>query len=815
MSVTRASSIPNAHLLIGGDLNFPGWDWPSSSLKTKTPCPDLHNKLMDIINDHGLEQMVMFPTRLDNTLDLLITNSPELIPRIEPVPGLSDHHIVYAEISISIHRKRPVPRVIPLYHKANWTGLREAVKESAVRIQEMSTREDASCQGLWDCFKSELLSSVQEFVPHRKTSSNKNHQPWITPEIRLLMNRRDRAYRKWKKSGSQKLHEEVKKRRRIAQRQTRRAYWNYVNSTLTEEEPSEHAPKYKRFWSYIKNQKSSSAGVAPIKVNGILRSDPKGKAEALNTHFQSVFGDGKTYTPDEFAAKSNMEDRDIPPLNDIDITVEGVKNILKKLNPRKATGPDGISARVLRELAEEVAPSLTLIYRSSISSGSVPSDWKSALVTPIFKKGEHYDPANYRPVSLTCIACKVMEHIVVSSTMGHLERNNILNPRQHGFRRQRSCETQLLELVDDLVDNMEAGLQTDILVMDLAKAFDRVNHSLLLHKLRRCGVQGNVNRWIQGFLSERRQAVVVEGAQSSYVDVRSGVPQGSVLGPCLFLVYINDLPDTLTSLARLFADDTAVYRKVTSLDDQTQLQQDLDRLAAWENSWDMQFHPGKCTTLPVTRRRTTLTYPYQLHGETLETVASTKYLGVTLQKDVSWDRHVDAITAKASKTLGFLRRNLKIASTELREKAYIVFVRPILEYASSVWDPHTERNINKLEAVQRRAARFVLNRYHNTSSVSAMIDRLGWPTLQERRKTARLCMFQKIVTDQVQVEHSKLQAAPSRTRRRQGTPYKQIQCRTDYRRFSFFPRTIKDWNAMPASTTPINDLDSTTLSSAE
>ena len=281
------------------------------------------------------------------------------------------------------------------------------------------------------------------------------------------------------------------------------------------------------------------------------------------------------------------------------ISEEGIRKLLKGLDPNKACGPDGISSWVLKELADEVAPILTLLFQTSMDTGTVPEDWISANIAPVFKKGEHYDPANYRPVSLTSIPCKIMEHVIVSSLTDHLEKNNILSPRQHGFRRKRSCETQLLEFMEELIENMEACKQTDVVIMDFAKASDKVNHSLHLHKLHHYGVRGQYNRWIGGFLQDRKQAVVADGAKSDSVAVKSGVPQGSVLGPSLLLVYINDLPGTVSSPVRLFADDTAIYRPVTSGQDQTQIQTDLQQLEMWEKSWDMSLHPGKCTTLSV------------------------------------------------------------------------------------------------------------------------------------------------------------------------------------------------------------------------
>ena len=347
---------------------------------------------------------------------------------------------------------------------------------------------------------------------------------------------------------------------------------------------------------------------------------------------------------------------------------------------------------------------------------------------------------------------------------------------------------------------MEAGQQTDILVMDFAKAFDRVNHSLLTHKLQRYGIQGSTLTWIASFLSDRQQAVVVDGYQSSYVSVRSGVPQGSVLGPCLFLAYISDMPDKLTALARLFADDTAVYRTVLNSEQQDQLQQDLQRLSEWEKSWDMLFHPQKCVSMPVTRSRSPLDRSYELHGHTLDTVNSAKYLGVTLSRDLDWDTHINNVTNKANQILGFLRRNLKISSSTIKEKAFKAFVRPLLEYASSVWDPYTQKTINKVEAVQRRAARFVLNRYHNTSSVSGMIVTLGWPSLHQRRRSARLGLLYKIHHGLVQCPtiKSKLVPPPPRQRRTHNQQFRLINIRTQYRGGSFLPRTIRDWNSLPS-----------------
>ena len=801
-SLTKVASIRNAQLIIGGDMNFCDWDWARQAIKPGCKHTRLHNEFMELIRDHGMEQMVLEPTRGSNTLDLIVTNIPHQISRVEVIPGLSDHDIVYCELSSNVQKIRQPPRKIPMYGKADWEGIKTKMKQLQV---DMENQENRSTEELWTMFKETYTAAVEEHIPH-KQARPKSSKPWVTPEIKKLISRRARVYKQMKKSGSEELRAESRHLRSTIQRKLRRSYWNYINQALTEPAPDE-SPSLKKFWSFIKHQRTSKTGVSPLKVNGKLFAEPKEKAEILNSQFQAVFSEGKEYTQEEFKEKCPMEETTCNPLTNISISEEGVRKLLSDLNPYKASGPDQIAPRVLKEIATEVAPVLTKIYQASLTTGTVPADWKKANIAPVFKKGEHYNPANYRPVSLTSIPCKILEHIIVKKIMDHLENNAILCPQQHGFRKKRSCETQLLELVDELAHNMEGGAQTDIVIMDFAKAFDKVNHSLLLHKLHHYGVQGSINQWIQSFLRDRTQAVVVEGAVSDSAEVKSGVPQGSVLGPCLFLAYINDLPDRLTSLTRLFADDTAVYRLVSTIQDQDQLQKDLQTLQEWEKSWDMQFHPGKCTTLPVTRKREPMSSKYQLHGHTLEEVCSAKYLGVTITNNLSWDTHINTICAKANKTLGFLRRNLKISATQLKATAYKTIVRPILEYASTVWDPYTTANETKLESIQKRAARFVTGRYHNTSKANSLITTLGWEPLKQRRKINRLAMVYKISHGMVCMDSSQLVPAPTRERRGHSQQFRMIQCRTKYRQGAFLPRSIKDWNELPDSVVEARTLD--------
>ena len=296
---------------------------------------------------------------------------------------------------------------------------------------------------------------------------------------------------------------------------------------------------------------------------------------------------------------------------------------------------------MLKECSSEIAPILALIYNESLAQGIVPDDWQQANVAQIFKKGEKYDAANYRPMLLTCICCKTLEHIIVSNINKHLAFESILADCQHGFRSQRSCKTQLVQFFHDLVSNLDRALnrnhrQTDVIIVVFTKAFDKIPHRRLLYKLDYYGIRGSTHKWITSWLSGRSQKVVLDGQASDPVPVLSGVPQRSVLGPILFLIFINDLPENIRSSVRLFADDCVLYRNIESPVDCQILQDDLNSLAQWETDWQMKFNVAKCHSMSVTRHPPYkhIQFDYTLHQQRLEQVQSAKYLRITISDDL-------------------------------------------------------------------------------------------------------------------------------------------------------------------------------------
>ena len=403
-----------------------------------------------------------------------------------------------------------------------------------------------------------------------------------------------------------------------------------------------------------------------------------------------------------------------------------------------------------------------------------------------------------------------MEHIVLSHLNKHLSTNGILSPLQHGFRTGMSCETQLVLTCHDWANILNQQGQIDALLLDFSKAFDKVSHTKLLHKLGQYGVNGKTQKWISGFLHNRTQFVAINGTHSSTTPVTSGVPQGSVLGPTLFLLYINDIVDVPKSELRLFADDTVLYRAIKSQHDHQILQEDLHNLTKWASDWQMDFNVSKCHLLRVTNKRKPHESTYSANTEALAKVSQCDYLGIRCSETLRWGAHCSKVAAKANKTLGLIRRTLKSCSREVKERAYMMLVRPTLEYASSSWNPHTDTDVNRLEQVQKNAARFVCNNYKLTTSTSGLVSSLGWDTLEHRRLFNQSVLFYKFHNGLIncKLPDSLMRSCPQRSTRRHCLTYQQQQSTVLAHSYSFFPRTVRVWNLLPSEV-----VTSTTLNS--
>ena len=457
-----------------------------------------------------------------------------------------------------------------------------------------------------------------------------------------------------------------------------------------------------------------------VQLNDVFKTEASDQAELFNCYFQQQFSEPSTYEIPIDTSDSN----DCP----IDFGPGRIMTILQNLKPSKAMGPDKISGKVLKNCSHTLAPALSLLFNLSYSSGSLPSEWKLANVVPVHKKGSKTDVQNYRPISLTSLVVKVMEKIIRDELM--LKCGDLIDHRQHGFLPEKSCSTQLTQFCDSLSLSLNKNIKSDIIYFDFAKAFDSVNHDLILHKLKRSfRIDGKLLAFIKNYLSDRWQSVVVHGSTSSRLRVLSGVPQGSILGPSLFVLFINDISSGLSpgTNIMLYADDTNIWREMNCEEDYDTIQRDIDYLLDWAIRNKMKFHPAKCKVLSVSNPSSRspflgilpyIQYSYSLGGVILDYTESEKDLGIHMNSTLNFNEQALFLYAKANQKLGMLKRNCYFVNDIRRRKVlYLTLVRSIFEHCPTIWRPRSNTMINKLESLQKRALKWIRNESNTSYSI--------------------------------------------------------------------------------------------------
>ena len=441
---------PNASMLIGGDFNLPGIDWDGFTHKVGLANKQDCELLLDMLVTQSMEQLNKEPTRGSNILELCISSQPEFVQSCTTGPGISDHdHIVIVKCKYRVMQNRKKTRSVHLYNKADWSNIKSYLNE-AWETFFMNSPEYNTVDTNWAYFKNTILQAISKFVPEKKFSG-KYRPPWFTAEVNRLIRKRQRAYNKAKRINTYESWQFFRKIRSDTQNKIRTAHQDYVNRLISSEDNST-----KNMWRYLKGLRKDNCGVGTLVSNGSHAYSPQDKATMLNRQFSSVF------TREDLSTSPILNKSNLPKMRPIKVNDQGVLKLLKNLNARKASGSDRIPAILLKNCAEVLCTPLAFIIQQSIDLRTVPEDWREALVSPVFKKGERSKPANYRPVSLTSICCKVCEHVIVSQTMTHLEKNSLLSENQHGFRRKRSCETQLMVTSHDFAEVLNRRSHVDV-----------------------------------------------------------------------------------------------------------------------------------------------------------------------------------------------------------------------------------------------------------------------------------------------------------------------------------------------------------------
>jgi hypothetical protein len=468
----------------------------------------------------------------------------------------------------------------------------------------------------------------------------------------------------------------------------------------------------------------------------------------------------------------------------------------------KAPGVDGLVPLILVKTACVVCKPITGIFQASLRTGIVPVDWRRANVTAIFKQGKRDVPGNYRPVSLTCQICKIMESIIKDKIVEHLDHLDLIKKSQHGFTKHKSCLTNLLEFLQFTCNQVDSGNAVDVVYLDFQKAFDKIPHKRLMMKVEAYGMVGNISQWISNWLRGREQRVVLNQNCSAWSNVISGVPQGSVLGPVLFIIYINDIDCSVINKLSKFADDTKVYSVVASQEQVTQLQLDLVNLFKWSQDWQMLFNLEKCKVMHFGKRNVKTVY--SLGGTELKEVTQEKDLGIIVQNDLKVSQQCVKATKTGNQVLGMINRTFKFKSSDVILQLYKSLVRPHLEYCIQAWRPHLQKDINMLENVQKRMIRMF------DSSDNLYVDKLGAlgiTALETRRLRGDLIEVFKIVKgfDIVDV-HDFFTVSDTALRGHEFKLYKH-RFNIDIGKFSFANRVINEWNALTPDIVACNTVD--------
>ena len=551
----------------------------------------------------------------------------------------------------------------------------------------------------------------------------------------------------------------------------------------------------KSFFSYA-SKKSRSDGIAVLKVNGNDIAEDSEKCQVLNDFFSSVFTseDTKNIPTCEHVAAS---------LSDIHITRADVRCQIDKLKNGKAPGPDNIYSRILKETVESSSKALHIIYTKSLREGSVPKDWKLANVTPLHKSGSLKEAQNYRPVSLTSIPCKMLESIIKEHITDYIHSNNIIRDTQHGFIKGKSCLTNLLEFLEKVTENIDNHVPVDTVYLDFSKAFDKVPHMRLVGKLEASGINGELLKWIRSWLSDRKQRVVLNGKMSSWAKVTSGVPQGSVLGPLLFLIYVNDMDIGISSMLSKFADDTKLIRPIRNQSDVSELQNDLTRLSKWSKDWLMNFNATKCKVVHFGPQG--VEYSYFLGDSKLKFCNEEKDLGVMMCHSLKSAGHIDKQVATANKMLGYIRRTITNHSKQVILPLYTTLVRPHLEFCVQAWSPYLCKDEFKLEKVQKRAVKMMKGL--RAKSYEGKLKELNLFSLKKRRLRGDLIEMFKLYKGFSKWNNSMRLASTDYNTR--GHPLKLVKqfSRTDIRKNFFTQRIVNEWNRLPQTALECKSVD--------
>ena len=782
-----------------GDFNYPKIKWTDDGYGVSDEKKS--EEFLEGVRNAYLIQHITEPTRYrigqkENTLDLIFTYE-DVIDDIQYIPpvGKSDHCSILFSAQKSEGSNQKQTKTIYNYNKANYDEMRKDLKNVKWGEQILNLEEG------WKVIKQTIHEAIERHVPTKVIDPNRRRRPlWMNPSCLAKVRKKHAAWKRYLETKSGEDYLKYTRARNQSRTATRKAQREQESKLAKDVKKNP-----KSFWNHVHSKTKFKSTIPDIKVPGtdMKTSSDEEKAEVFNKYFKEVF------TTEDEENIPNVPLKEVESiLTEIHISKDDILKKLNATNPNKSAGPDEIPSRILKELSEVLAEPLTILFKFSLQSGKLPDEWKTAHVTPIYKKGGKSKAENYRPVSLTVIICRILESLIFQVVIDHLMKHDFISQHQHGFLPKRSTVTQLLETLEIWTKELDKGNGMNILYCDFRKAFDSVPHKRLINKIRSFGIDGPLLKWIEDFITGRKQCVRVNGKLSSWETVTSGVPQGSVLGPLLFVLFINDLEDAVSCGVKLYADDTKIFAIVNNDTDSKEFQKQINSLYQWSTTWQLKFHPDKCHILkigPNQEENFVYTMGTEDNQTNLEESSEEKDLGVLIDSKLNFSSHCDKIAGTANKMLGIMRRNFCYINNTNFNYLYKGIVRPIIEYAAPVYNPIYIKDIQKIESIQRRATKMVLGL--ENKSYEERLRALKLPTLIYRRARGDLIQVYKYLHNLNQCPKEMLMLARNGITRGHSLKLEKDRFRLNVRGHFFTERIINLWNQLKEETVSATNLN--------
>lgn len=721
-------------LLLIGDFNLGSLPWLPTQLTTNKSV--YNNMLMDFTFLHELTQYNLIRNDRNNILDLVLSNIniARLTVSCNPLSMVDPAHPPL-EFSIPFHPVDTLPlnnNIRFCFFKADYVRI---VKDLNDTPWDEKLRGCETVDEMVSVFYSVLYTLIKKHVPISKPHSSK-YPIWYSSELKNLLREKLKYRKKIRKYNSNPrdvISFDLLKKRCYKLSAT--CYKNYI---LQLEANMSSNPKL--FWSFLKHKKvTKSSYPAKMFLDDKTSTNGNDICNLFADHFGSV------YSADTHSHQSLISNECITSnyLSSIFLNENEILIALKHLDCFKGAGCDGIPAIFAHKCAQALVTPLHIIYNKSLSTGAFPSQWKKSLTIPLHKNGHKDSIKNYRPISILPVFGKLFEKLLYPYIAWHVK--NIITLHQHGFTSSRSTATNLVAFTNNLTNSIDKKSCIDVIYTDFSKAFDSVNHNILIQKLSNCGITGILLNWCQSYLDNRQSKVAIKGYESNWFSTSSGVPQGSHLGPLFFNIFINDIQRCfLHSKYCLFADDMKIFKEISSSADVTSLQEDLDRLVNWCSLNKLSLNVDKCLQVRFCRKKSLSPSSYNVKGIILKEADTVRDLGVTLDCTLRLNTHIDTIVRKAFKNLGFVLRNCKdFKNPETKIVLYNALVRSGLEYCSVVWNPHYDVYIKRLESVQKRFLWHLSYQCNLSKTLAQYTDRLTFFNMDSlsNRRFLLDCLF--------------------------------------------------------------------------